>query len=167
MDGSAKSSARAGPTVAFNVRNESPAAVGALAAAAGIQMRHGCFCNPGACAAALGLTPADVRDAGDRGQACGGADDVDARGRPLGALRASLGKDSTFEDVDGPSGNLSSDFPRGALPATRPRRRGRARGLCGTPTAAPRPAPDDAGARVALWQPAAVPRPASDDRARA
>ena len=90
---------------AFNVLDGagncvSPAEVAKVAAAAGVQLRHGCFCNPGACAAALGLSERDVRDAADRGRACGGDDDLDDGGRPLGALRASLGKDSLFEDVD-------------------------------------------------------------------
>ena len=91
--------------VTFNVLDDagrcvSPAQVAKVASAAGIQLRHGCFCNPGACAKALGLRPEDVRAAADRGRACGGDDDLDDAGRPLGALRASLGKDSIFEDVD-------------------------------------------------------------------
>lgn len=32
-----------------------------LASLHGIRLRTGCLCNPGACAAALGLTPADIR----------------------------------------------------------------------------------------------------------
>ena len=69
-----------------------------------LQLRSGCFCNPGACQAFLGLSDNDVISnyAGGKGRRCGdgGERDVDERGRPTAALRVSFGKDSIFEDVD-------------------------------------------------------------------
>ena len=64
-----------------------------------IQLRVGCCCNPGGCQAALGLSDDDVRALHRRGKKCG--DELDlVDGRPTGVVRASLGKDSKWEDVD-------------------------------------------------------------------
>jgi len=95
-----------GPTVAFNVvRHDGSvvgyAEVGKLAALhrPPIQLRTGCCCNPGGCQALLGLSEADVLDAVRAGKQCGDERDV-LGGRPTGVVRASLGKDSSWEDVD-------------------------------------------------------------------
>jgi molybdenum cofactor sulfurtransferase len=115
-----------GPTVAFNMLRPAGAsaivphaAVEQALALRGVALRGGCFCNPGACAAALGLRADDVRAAHASGHACGeasaeGADDEptgDAppgmrwqrqrRRRPAatGALRASFGYSSSFGDA--------------------------------------------------------------------
>lgn len=61
-----------------------------IAALSGILLRTGCFCNPGACALHLGMTPADVQRNFEAGHACW--DDMDLiNGRPTGAVRVSFG----------------------------------------------------------------------------
>jgi molybdenum cofactor sulfurtransferase len=74
-----------GPTVAFNMlcpRGACGIDVGAIVphaaveqalALRGVALRGGCFCNPGACASALGLDADDVRAAHASGHACGEA----------------------------------------------------------------------------------------------
>jgi selenocysteine lyase/cysteine desulfurase len=92
-----------GGTVAFNVRLGRRVVpyedVEAVARAAGVAIRGGCFCNPGAAAAAFGLNAAHVR-------ACL-RDDFSIRrfrdcmsGQPVGALRASVGLATTAGDID-------------------------------------------------------------------
>lgn len=98
---------RHGPTVTFNVLRSDGAYVGfnevsKLAALnrPPIQMRTGCFCNPGACQLALGLSDNDVRHNYEAsGHVCGDQMDV-INGRPTGAIRVSFGKDSIWEDAD-------------------------------------------------------------------
>jgi molybdenum cofactor sulfurtransferase len=62
-------------------------------------LRTGCFCNPGACQEALSLTEYDVLEHYHTGHVCG-----DQRGvincKPTGAIRASFGKDSLWEDMN-------------------------------------------------------------------
>lgn len=92
-----------GAVVACNLRRSDGSYVGyaevaKLAALQRIQLRTGCFCNPGACQAYLALSDADVFANMDAGHVCG--DDMDVvNGRPTGAVRLSLGYMSTFEDV--------------------------------------------------------------------
>jgi len=95
-----------GPTVAFNVLRYDGsyvgyAEVGKLASLnrPPIQLRTGCCCNPGGCQALLNMTEADVLAAVAAGKQCGDHLDL-LNGRPTGVVRASLGKDSTWEDVD-------------------------------------------------------------------
>jgi molybdenum cofactor sulfurtransferase len=96
-----------GPTVAFNILRDDGSFVGynevsKLAAInrPPIQLRTGCFCNPGACQAALELTDQDVIDNyKTSGHVCGDQIDI-INGKPTGAIRASFGKDSIWEDVD-------------------------------------------------------------------
>ena len=65
-----------------------------------IQLRDGCFCNAGACQRALGLTDDQIQDNFlVAGHVCGDKKDV-INGRVTGAIRASFGKDSIWEDVD-------------------------------------------------------------------
>jgi len=96
-----------GPTVTFNIRRNDGSYVGynevsklACLNRPPIQLRTGCFCNPGSCQLALGLSNKDIlRNYQSTGHVCG--DDVDIiDGRPTGAIRASFGKDSSFEDMD-------------------------------------------------------------------
>eukprot|EP00873_Tetraselmis_striata_P027755 jgi/Tetstr1/448019/TSEL_035320.t1 len=92
-----------GPTVAFNLLRADGSYVGSrevekLAALHGIQMRAGCFCNPGACAAFLGISAAQVAAHHAAGHVCWDDNDL-ADGRPLGAVRASFGWSSSFADV--------------------------------------------------------------------
>ena len=97
---------RSGPTLALNVTRHTGEIIGyaevvKLAALhePPIQLRGGCCCNPGGCQLALGLSDEDVRAAAASGKQCG--DEIDEfGGRPLGVVRASLGKDSIWEDVD-------------------------------------------------------------------
>jgi selenocysteine lyase/cysteine desulfurase len=92
-----------GGTVAFNIRRGAGVIpyehVEAAARVAGVAIRGGCFCNPGAAAAAFRLTPSLIR-------ACLQDDFTLARfrrcmrGKPVGALRASVGVATNVEDVD-------------------------------------------------------------------
>jgi selenocysteine lyase/cysteine desulfurase len=97
-----------GATVALNLRDARGApipytAVEARARDAGVAVRGGCFCNPGAAEAAFGLAPAQLaaclaRTAGDdelsltRLAGC--------MGRAVGAVRLSLGLANNRRDVD-------------------------------------------------------------------
>jgi selenocysteine lyase/cysteine desulfurase len=93
-----------GGTVAFSLLDPSGELVDARTverdtAAAGISIRTGCFCNPGAAEAAFGLTRWDIARARRSGART--ADDFqEAAGIPGGAIRASVGLASNVEDVD-------------------------------------------------------------------
>ncbi|KAG7337700.1 SufS subfamily cysteine desulfurase [Nitzschia inconspicua] len=101
-----KSSA-SGPTVTFNVIRADGSVVGynevsKLAALhrPTIQFRTGCFCNPGACQQALGLSDEQVINNFEQaGHVCGDHLDL-VNGQPTGAVRISFGKDSLWEDLD-------------------------------------------------------------------
>jgi selenocysteine lyase/cysteine desulfurase len=96
-----------GGTVAFNVRAAngatlSFASVVASAAAAGVSVRGGCFCNPGAAEAALGLDDDRTGDclrrvetdfSIERFSECLG-------GAAVGAVRASVGIPTVTRDID-------------------------------------------------------------------
>ena len=94
-----------GGTVAFNLLDPSgriidERAVARDTAAAGISIRTGCFCNPGAGEGAFNLTEADWRNAA-RGRARTLDQYVGLLGLPSGgALRASVGLASNIEDVE-------------------------------------------------------------------
>ena len=64
----------------------------------GVQLRSGCFCNPGACQEALGLSDADLAHHAELGKVCGDTRDL-IDGKPTGALRCSFGATSLFEDA--------------------------------------------------------------------
>jgi len=94
-----------GGTVAFNLldpggRVIDERAVARATAAAGISIRTGCFCNPGAGEGAFGLTKADWRRAlRERARTLDRY--VDLLGLPSGgALRASVGLASNLGDVE-------------------------------------------------------------------
>ena len=75
-----------------------------------IQFRTGCFCNPGSCQDALGLSDTDIMDLYQRnGHVCGDHIDI-VSGRPTGCLRISFGKENIFEDVDAFIEFLQSTF---------------------------------------------------------
>ena len=86
-----------GGTVAFNLRDPRGAAipypvVEARARDAGVALRGGCFCNPGASEAAFGLDPAHLAACLDAlGDAFTPAALATCTGRPVGAVRLSLG----------------------------------------------------------------------------
>ncbi|CAB9523830.1 Molybdenum cofactor sulfurase [Seminavis robusta] len=96
-----------GPVVAFNICRSDGSIVGytEVSKLAGLynpplQLRTGCFCNPGACQDALGLTNDEIIDNYQTaGHVCGDEKDV-INGKPSGAIRASFGKDSLWEDMD-------------------------------------------------------------------
>ena len=94
-----------GGTVAFNLldpggRVVDERAVARATAAAGISIRTGCFCNPGAGEGAFNLTRAHWRTA-LRGRARTLDQYIDLLGLPSGgALRASVGLASNVEDVE-------------------------------------------------------------------
>jgi selenocysteine lyase/cysteine desulfurase len=93
-----------GATVAFNLLDPDgnivdERAVARETAAAGISIRTGCFCNPGALEAAFDLSRADWRRA-LRGTAATTDQYLDLLGMPSGgALRASMGLASNLHDV--------------------------------------------------------------------
>ncbi|KAG9146810.1 hypothetical protein Leryth_005122 [Lithospermum erythrorhizon] len=92
-----------GPTVTFNLKRSDGSWFGhreveKLASLSGIQLRTGCFCNPGACAKYLGLTHSDLLSNVEAGHVCWDDHDV-LNGKPTGAVRVSFGYMSTFEDA--------------------------------------------------------------------
>ncbi|GJR66145.1 molybdenum cofactor sulfurase isoform X1 [Tanacetum coccineum] len=92
-----------GPVVSFNLKRPDGSWVGhreveKLASLSGIQLRTGCFCNPGACSKYLGLSHSDLLSNIEAGHVCW--DDYDIlNGKPTGAVRVSFGYMSTFEDA--------------------------------------------------------------------
>ncbi|HEY1917801.1 MAG TPA: aminotransferase class V-fold PLP-dependent enzyme [Streptosporangiaceae bacterium] len=94
-----------GGTVAFNLFDPrgqiiDERAVARDTAAAGISIRTGCFCNPGAAEGAFNLTKADWRNAA-RGRARTLDEYIGLLGLPSGgALRASVGLASNVDDVE-------------------------------------------------------------------
>ncbi|KAL0912300.1 hypothetical protein M5K25_018264 [Dendrobium thyrsiflorum] len=93
-----------GPTITFNLKRSDGSWFGyreveKLASLSSIQLRTGCFCNPGACAKFLGLSHLDLLSNLEDGHVCW--DDVDVlHGKPTGAVRISFGYMSTFEDAE-------------------------------------------------------------------
>jgi molybdenum cofactor sulfurtransferase len=96
-----------GGTVAINLLRADGSVVDyrvveARARAAGISVRGGCFCNPGAAEHAFGFAPGDA--ARCFGAAAAEGFDLDRlracmRGRPIGAIRVSIGMASVEADV--------------------------------------------------------------------
>ncbi|KAK3257812.1 Molybdenum cofactor sulfurase, partial [Cymbomonas tetramitiformis] len=72
---------------------------GRMATARQVEVRGGCFCNPGACAMALGLTHEELLRSVEVGHTCWDDNDL-LDGRPTGALRASFGYMSTLADLE-------------------------------------------------------------------
>ncbi|KAK1398175.1 hypothetical protein POM88_008038 [Heracleum sosnowskyi] len=92
-----------GPTVSFNLKRPDGSWFGyheveKLASLSGIQLRTGCFCNPGACAKYLGLSHSDLLSNIEAGHVCWDDHDI-LNGKPTGAVRVSFGYMSTFEDA--------------------------------------------------------------------
>ncbi|XP_022947409.1 molybdenum cofactor sulfurase isoform X2 [Cucurbita moschata] len=92
-----------GPLVSFNLRRPDGSWVGhreveKLASLYSIQLRTGCFCNPGACAKYLDLSHLDLVTNIEAGHICWDDNDI-INGKPSGAVRVSLGYMSTYEDV--------------------------------------------------------------------
>ncbi|KAA8527170.1 hypothetical protein F0562_008601 [Nyssa sinensis] len=92
-----------GPIVSFNLKRPDGSWFGyreveKLASLSGIQLRTGCFCNPGACAKYLGLSHLDLLSNIEAGHICWDDHDI-LHGKPTGAVRVSFGYMSTFEDA--------------------------------------------------------------------
>ncbi|CAL5402452.1 unnamed protein product [Camellia sinensis] len=92
-----------GPVVSFNLKRPDHSWFGyreveKLASLSGIQLRAGCFCNPGACAKYLGLSHVDLLSNIEAGHICWDDHDI-VNGKPTGAVRISFGYMSTFEDA--------------------------------------------------------------------
>ncbi|KAJ3113897.1 hypothetical protein HDU96_002810, partial [Phlyctochytrium bullatum] len=119
-----------GPIIAFNLftpsRRPIPASeVARLAALHGIQVRHGCFCNLGACAYHLGMGREAVRVNAEAGvRVCGGGGDgADVlNGVHVTAVRVSFGPANVPEDVERWIGFLVDQFvaPHGVEAAVVP-----------------------------------------------
>ena len=93
-----------GPTIAFNVRNSRGDWIGKsdferLAILNDIQIRTGGLCNPGGIAAALEMSPKDMRDNFAEGLRCGNELD-EINGKPTGVIRVSLGAMSCIRDIE-------------------------------------------------------------------
>jgi len=101
-----------GSVVVFNVQTPQGLPMGHRSlerlaiSAAGIQLRSGCFCNPGACHRALGLTSGDVRFLLDAGHHCWDDNDLLAVNlttsdspRHTGVVRLSLGYMTSESDL--------------------------------------------------------------------
>lgn len=87
----------------FNLKSPDGSWVGSyevekLASTRGIQLRTGCFCNPGACSKYLELTHTELYSNFQSGHVCWDDNDI-ISGRPTGAVRVSFGYMSTFEDA--------------------------------------------------------------------
>ncbi|KMZ64025.1 Molybdenum cofactor sulfurase [Zostera marina] len=93
-----------GPMISFNLRRLDGLWFGyreveKLASLSGIQLRTGCFCNPGACAKYLGLSHSELLSNIEDGHVCWDDHDI-LNGKPTGAIRISFGYMSTFEDAE-------------------------------------------------------------------
>eukprot|EP00741_Cyanophora_paradoxa_P021282 tig00021348_g20542.t1 len=92
-----------GSVVTFNVllpdgRYYSHLEVERLAGMDNISLRSGCFCNPGACQLYLGLTDEEIMTRAKAGESCS-LSAMEPVKRPTGAVRASFGYESNFEDA--------------------------------------------------------------------
>ncbi|KAJ9446341.1 Molybdenum cofactor sulfurase [Diplonema papillatum] len=90
--------------VSFSVVGSDGALVGhavvvEAAAASGVNLRGGCFCNPGACHRYLRISPDDARRHREAGHVCGDSLDI-IDGKPTGAVRSSVGVYTTRRDID-------------------------------------------------------------------
>ncbi|KAK6270322.1 hypothetical protein POUND7_007427 [Theobroma cacao] len=97
------SSHDSGSIVSFNLKRPDGSWFGyreveKLSSLSGIQLRTGCFCNPGACAKYLGLSHSDLLSNLKAGHICWDDNDI-INGKPTGAVRVSFGYMSTYEDA--------------------------------------------------------------------
>ncbi|KAK7583838.1 hypothetical protein V9T40_004801 [Parthenolecanium corni] len=93
-----------GGVVNFNLLRDNSQYIGFtevshIASLFGIQLRTGCFCNPGACQRHLGLTNEQLKRNFEKGHSC--ADPIDLiDGFPTGSVRVSFGYSSTEDDAN-------------------------------------------------------------------
>lgn len=96
--------ARQGGIVSFNVLDKHGSYVGYYettqrATDHGFMIRSGCCCNPGSCVNYLGIAEDDVIRTSAERNSCG--DEIDmVDGKPLGAIRVSVGYSTTIEEID-------------------------------------------------------------------
>lgn len=93
-----------GGIITFNILHDDGSFVGfaevaCLAAVHNIQLRTGCFCNPGACQWFLQLSNDDIRKQYEFGHICSDYNDL-VDGVPTGAVRISFGYMTRKEDID-------------------------------------------------------------------
>ncbi|GAB4854748.1 Molybdenum cofactor sulfurase [Ancistrocladus abbreviatus] len=98
-----KVSSKMGSIVSFNLKRSDGSWIGyheveKLASLSGIQLRTGCFCNPGACAKYLHLSHFELLSNIEAGHVCWDDNDI-INGKPTGAVRVSFGYMSMFEDA--------------------------------------------------------------------
>jgi molybdenum cofactor sulfurtransferase len=96
--------AKQGSIVTVNFLTETGGFVGynevmKAAAAENINIRVGCFCNPGACTRANNLNDDQVEEYYNKKTSCHDSIDL-INGIPLGAVRMSMGAYTTMEDVE-------------------------------------------------------------------
>ncbi|KAK9132608.1 hypothetical protein Scep_012136 [Stephania cephalantha] len=92
-----------GPIIAFNLKRPDNSWFGyreveKLASLSRIQLRTGCFCNPGACSKYLRLSHLELLTNIEAGHVCWDDHDI-LNGKPTGVVRISFGYMSTFEDA--------------------------------------------------------------------
>ena len=93
------------------------AEVGKLASFRNIQLRTGCFCNPGGCQAALGLDTEALIQQLRSGHVC--LDEVDIiNGKHTGAVRVSIGYLTHSRDIDSFLQFLKNEFLNVPAPTT-------------------------------------------------
>mmetsp|Transcript_28476 Transcript_28476/g.69449 ORF Transcript_28476/g.69449 Transcript_28476/m.69449 type:complete len:826 (-) Transcript_28476:134-2611(-) len=93
-----------GPIVSFNLKDSRGnwigySAVERVATLFRIQLRTGCFCNPGACQKHLSLTKDAVIKNLEAGHVCWDSNDI-VDGNPIGSVRISLGYMTTLEEIN-------------------------------------------------------------------
>uniref|UniRef100_A0A1I8Q5T6 Molybdenum cofactor sulfurase n=1 Tax=Stomoxys calcitrans TaxID=35570 RepID=A0A1I8Q5T6_STOCA len=93
-----------GGVITFNVLNDDGSYVGfaevaCFAAVHNIQLRTGCFCNPGACQWFLQLSNDEIRKQYESGHICSDYNDL-VEGVPTGGVRISFGYMSSKKDID-------------------------------------------------------------------
>lgn len=93
-----------GGIITFNLMNETGGWIGyndvmEASKAENVQLRVGCFCNPGACTAANGLSDDQVEEYYNRKTSCHDGLDI-INGVPLGAVRLGLGQFTSMEDIE-------------------------------------------------------------------
>lgn len=109
-----KSADTHGSILAFNLQDSKSQYIGykhfeKMCGVAKIQVRTGCFCNPGACAEYLGLTTDHLLKQYLAGNKCWFKEDS-FDGKPTGAIRISFGFQTTKKDIDTLYDFLQSNF---------------------------------------------------------